>query len=224
MEKRTKQHINNLLNKNFKWFVLLVVMGAFIWGHFFIVEPQFKDTIRSFRTHLSLERQNYVSKKKELEKVKSIMSVYNRMEQEKKDRLNTFLPSRYSYERLFTELDSLVSANGILSSRITINVPEEQRKEEEREDEGGGDVTEIKEDEEIERNIPPAVKTAKAEIEMMGVSYSALRSLVSDLENNLRLMDVVRVHFNPKDNTGSLILWTYYFDEDNFDPERDTQL
>lgn len=221
MDKKTKQYVNNLLNIFFKWFVLLVVILVGVAGYFLVIQPKYEDTLSSIKTELRLKRQGYLTKKEELEKFKELASIYNDLDRQKIERVNTFLPSGYNYERLFTEVDSLVSQNGMILSSMNVNVEGEKEEGGSSQDQSGNTQQDT---DSSQKEAPSKVKKVRMKLEIMGVNYSGLKSLISSMENNLRLMDVTKVNFSPNEGTVQLIVWTYYFNAEAFDPTRDVNL
>ncbi len=206
MDKKTKQQINDILNKYFKWMIFFTVIFILIIGYFLIIQPKYEDTMTFLENRLNMEKQDYLNKKEKMQKFEKLMEVYGDIDAKNIDKINTLLPNNYSYERLFTEISSLVSKNGMLLTRVNIN---------EHEGEASGESGDGKDKKEL-RDLPRPVKTTKLSIDVIGVNYSGLKSLLSDLETNSRMMDVINVTFNPANNSAGLDIQTYYFDEKKF--------
>jgi Tfp pilus assembly protein PilO len=201
MDKKTKQQINNLLNKYFKWVILLVVVFILITGYFWVVKPKYEETMASLEERLDLEKQEYLSKKKKMQKIEKLAMTYNEINDRKIKRVNHLLPTDYSYESLFTEINALVSNNGMLLTDIGIKESEAKDS-----DEKGA-----------EKDLPNLIKITEIEVEVMGVNYSGLKNLLSDFENNLRLLDITGVNFDPGSSSVSLVMQTYSFNKEEFD-------
>ena len=219
MNKKTRQYVNDLLNKYFKWAVLLVVILMFLMGYFWVLQPKYEDTMDSIKTHLRLKRQSYLTKKEQLAKIEKLASTYKNMDQEKIDKVNTFLPTGRNYERLFTEMDALVSRNGLILSQMNMNVEGESN-----EKEGRQQNENEQEEDSIQRSTPSKVRAVKIKMKLAGVDYPGLKSFISSLENNLRLMDVTSINFSPDKGTAQLRVRTYYFNKKDFDVTRDINL
>jgi len=220
MDKKTRQRINNLLNKYFKWFVLLLIILLLIGGYYLVVKPKYRETMNSLKTHLRLEKQNYLVKKEKLAKIKKLVSVYKDTKEEKIEKINNFLPSDHNYERLFTEVDSLVSRNGLLLGKLSIKVAGERIDREGRRDRRSREKREAN----ITRDLPSGVEKAELNVNVLGADYNSLKSLLTSLENNMRLMDVISVKFDPENGSAELLVWTYYFNEEYFEIRKDIKL
>lgn len=215
MDKKKRQYINDLLNKYFKWLVVVIVILMLVGGYFWVIKPKYQQTLDSIKTELKLKKQSYLSKKEKMKKVNKLASVYNDMGHQKIERINTFLPTGRDYEQLFTEMDSLVSQNGMILNMMSISAGGEKSRQDQTGQQGENS---------LQRDLPSEVKTVKMNLEVTGTDYSGLKSLISSMENNLRLMDVVEVNFSPNKKTVQLVVWTYYFNPKEFDVVRDINL
>lgn len=219
MNKKTEQKLNFFFNRYFKWFVLLIVLAFLVAGYFVVIKPKYQQTIQSIQRHVKLQSQNYLVKKENLEKAKELISVYNNTDNEKIRKINTLLPTDPSHEELFTVFDDLTSRNGLVLNRMDIFLASE------KEEESRSRIGKKKEGAQLmERNLPEYIKKAEISIEVLGTDYAGLKSFLTSLENNLRLVDVVNINFDPGRESAELQLWTYFFSSENFDIKRDVEL
>jgi RNA processing factor Prp31 len=212
MDKKTKQQINNLLNSYFKWVIFLVAVFILIAGYILVIKPKYEDTMSFLESQLNLERQAYLQKQKEMAKLEELVAAYNDIDNQNIHRVNTLLPDNYSYERLFTELNEIVSENGMFLAQV--DIVDEKKKEEKSSESDGG----------IKRDLPPLIKTVNVNMQVLGVDYPGFKNLLGNIENNLRLMDITNVEFNPGNNMVEMSIQTYYFDEKKFDVDKEASL
>ena len=72
---------------------------------------------------------------------------------------------------------------------------------------------EQKEEEEEEdyekRELPADIERIRFNLFVVGTNYNSLRSLLITLENNLSLMDIININFNPEGKTTNMIVDAY---------------
>ncbi len=219
MREKTEQRINYLSNKYFKWLIILFIIIFFVFGYFFIIKPKYEQIIQSIQMQADLQSQDYLTKKDNLEKVKRIVSLYNQAESEKIKSVQTLLPTNPSHEKIFTVLDDMISKNGLILDEIKISIPSQ-----EGEIEKGGGSTQEENLEIIDRDLPQQVKRVDINMSLMGVSYPGLKSFLTNLEDNLRLVDVASIDFVSDSGAVNLKLQTYFFDDKSFNIKRDIKL
>lgn len=207
-----------MLNKYFKWFVVLIMMISLILGYFLVVKPKYEQIIKSIERRVTLQSQGYLVKRENLEKAKKLLSLYNQTDSDKIARVNTFLPTNPSHEEIFTILDDIVSRNGLVLNGVNISIPSQTGVVAK----SGNDTEE--EGQLMKRKLPEQVKRVDVTVEVLGADYPGFKSLITSLESNLRLIDIINVNFEPAHGRANLQLRTYFFDKESFDIKRDIKL
>ena len=109
-------------------------------------------------------------------------------------------------EELFSQVEAIVKKNGLLLKSLKIESGGEESKDSSQK------VSRTTE-EKTEVALPPEIGKTKATLEVLGVDYFGLKSLLASMENNLMLMDVASVNFAPEGNSVQLVFYTYYLKE-----------
>ncbi|MEK7067563.1 MAG: hypothetical protein AAB956_01030 [Patescibacteria group bacterium] len=120
------------------------------------------------------------------------------------DRIKQMLPAKSEERDLITQINKIVAANGMLLKEINL----EDSRTGKAASKGRGIISNA------EEGAPNAI-SAKAEeaavsLEVGGVSYPALKSLLTGLETNLRLIDVDAIKYSPRDESAILVIKAYY--------------
>ncbi len=189
------KNVNEFLDNNFKWFIILVVVIILLSGYFFLLKPKRESSEKMLRVINQKREEDYYNKKEELKKIKDLLLVYSRISSSYIDKINSIAPP--DIDDLFTEMNQLISNQGLFVQSLNINkvnirdpkLAKKNKNDQEYSEEIGG---------------------IKVSISVRGTDYEAFKNLLHSLENNLRLIDVERVDFDPKSQSTKLLLSTYY--------------
>lgn len=163
-------------------FIALSIAGAFIY-----VKPLYTDV-----TNLRADASSYntaLSNSKNLQKTRdNLIASYKSISNENKDRLSRFLPNSVNNIQLILEIQQIASKHGLSIKNISFKPPEDN-------------AVPAKED----STTKTTSKTAKPkDVSLFGTfdldfktssDYDTFTLFVTDLEQNLRLIDVVGVDF-----------------------------
>ena len=58
--------------------------------------------------------------------------------------------------------------------------------------------------------LPKGVGKIEVNFNAEGVDYYGLKNLIQSIENNLQIMDIENLKFNPEENTITIKFFTYY--------------
>ena len=184
-----------------KWFKLLnigLIIVIFIFGYLLIIRPKYKELSKITENLNNNENDKLIfsRKRKELEDIKDLLSVYNNYDSKISEKIKYSLPKKDIYEELFTHIDSLVSKNGLSLTSMSITRETEKKKEEEKKKE---DI----------KNL----KTISMDLDIVGVDYFSFKNILKELENDLKIIDIDNVSLSLKENAVSLKAHTYFLTE-----------
>lgn len=175
------------------FFILILAMGYFL-----LLEPKY-ERVRS-EIEIAVEK-----REQERDKYEEYFNRYNQIKQAfiklppgEVEKIDHLLPVNPEAEKLMVELESIISRKGLLLSSVKIDF-------------GGESNRPPKEPAE---NGKAAPKEIYIDLSIAGADYRALKMLLTDLENNLRLLDVKQVNFSPQNDTVNLSLAAYYLGGD----------
>ncbi len=210
MEKKTnnnlflqqKRALNLFLLHYFKHLAILSAFFILIFGLFYIVEPRYEKMNKIVEEDRKKKEAEIAEIKNYLSQVEKLKEDFYSIPQNEVKRINRMVPSEFSPEDLFPEIESLVKDKGTVVS-IEINGDDKEVAKDSLMQQLLKKVSKVKE------NKSPLGKIYIS-LDIVGINYSNLKKLLFDLENNLRLMDVTDVNFNPEEKTVNLKITTYY--------------
>jgi len=189
-KKILKKKINKFFNDNFKWLVVIVVIIILLFGFFKLIIPQYKETVRIAEIITQQETVDVKSKEQELEMIKKLLLSFEKIDSRYVDKIDAIVPFKYNKEELFTEFKYIVRNSGLKLQSINIS------------DGGASPIGTSK--------ISKRLRKIIINISVKGTDYKAFKNFLSILENNLKLMDIENVSFNPDGKSTQLIINTYY--------------
>lgn len=185
----------NYLSKYFKVVIFFLVSAVFILAYFFLLAPQY----RAIKAAASDSERKQVEQRILQDKILAInrkMDSYRNIQAEDINRINSAFPDLPMKDELLSQLESLISQNGLLLTSLMIEGDDEMEKGEKSE----------KNNEIANKNIGKI----KISAVIAGTDYNNLKNILSVFEKNLRIMDVVKVSFSPGSLESSLDIITYY--------------
>ncbi len=209
--RRRRNALNRFLNSYLKFFVVLLVL-VFLWGAInFIIQPKFNEVIQSNDTFLKSKKSEFLIQYNELQKYKRIISEFSNISPENIYKVEKMIPTEYTRDSLFTEITYFLIKNNFKISSIkvtdirtvgsgTANTRRTQVTESNTEQPYSSLIS----------YLPNDVSYYVVDLNLTNVDYSALKYLLVSLENNLKLIDVYAVNFDPKALTAEISFLTYY--------------
>jgi len=207
---------NTFLIRYFKLFVLGVVVFMLIIGFLVLLWPKYKEVKSLVKSSKQQQQEVFLQKHERLDDLRSIIDSYKSISESQKNKVDEVIPERRNKEEIFTEVKNLVARNGLSLKSITLEgdkEKEEKEREEERMIVRRQRSQEQKEEEEEEdyekRELPADIERIRFNLFVVGTNYNSLRSLLITLENNLSLMDIININFNPEGKTTNMIVDAY---------------
>ncbi len=59
-------------------------------------------------------------------------------------------------------------------------------------------------------SLPSEIGRIKVTLSIIGVDYFSLKNTLNTIENNLMIMDIISLDFQPSNNSVDLVFYTYY--------------
>lgn len=210
-DNKNQNAINLFLNEYFNIITLVVVIFALILSYFIVIRPKYVETIDLIKVNLEQQQKLYKSQQIKLNNLKMVADLYKKIPAADLKKFNSVLPNNYIKERLFGELEEIITQNGFILSSVQIMEDKEENKQAqpapavENED---GTVTPA-----APTPVTPVsnIGTINLQVNITAIDYAGLKNLLRTLENNLRLFDVTKVSFSPNGNSATLMLSTYYY-------------
>jgi Tfp pilus assembly protein PilO len=193
--------LNKFFSDYFKWLIVLVVAVIFTSGYFFLLAPKYRQTAKYVSVIGRQEALDLEAKKSELAKIKELAEAFKKIDKKYIEKINAIAPVKKNKEELFSEINYLVSQSGLFLQSVSLAE--------------GGDYRDL-------GLVNPGAGDAATskKIEMVGISlmvrgadYKAFKNFLANLENNLRIMDVANISFDPSGQAVTLTVNTYYTKE-----------
>lgn len=173
------------LHNNMRYIFLLILIGASIAAFVMFIKPRY-DNLQTVKKEVASSNANLTTAAKLKTSREELIAQYNSIPKADLDNLKTLLPDSVDNIRLIIQIDSLATKNGLSTLR---NV----------------DYKSTEEKTAVSAS-PDVVKRPYGEfvISFQTVGqYSNFLAFLSDLEQNLRLVDVMAVEFITNDTTGT---------------------
>jgi len=172
---------------------LIILAG----GYFLILGPYYKQTKKKYLDSKTYNEALYNSKKTTLDKLVSVLSDFKDIKEIDKQRIDKILPSNRDHIDLFPEIEYITLRNGLLFGAIGIeHIPDFSKSYVS----DGATMAKL-----------ANIGAFRINIGVSGADYENLKKYLESLENNLRLMDVVNLSFDPNGQTANLQILTYYW-------------
>jgi hypothetical protein len=206
-KEKIRQRMNMFLARYFNWLLVLVVLIIVIIGSVFILKPKYNEITKLTKNNEFGQEQEYSIRRQYLDKIKSLIKIYDKVNRSDAEKVNYILAEKDIQEEIFSEIQSLVEKNGLLLEGLKIEPVEEVKKP------SGVNLTKKTETNAV--LLPPEIGRIKATLSVIGVDYFSLKSLISTMENNLALIDIVNLDFEPDSGSAELVFYTYYLKRTN---------
>lgn len=193
---KNKNTLNLFLNEYFQAIIVLSLILFLALAYFIFLGPRFSIAQTTIRANIDSEKTLYTNNLKKLASYKAINEIYKNIDKNDLKRFNAVLPDNYVAERLFGEIEEIVSREGGLVSDITIKIPDEAEA-------AAATSSPLTTD--------PNLGQYNLDITVSAINYSDFKGLLKKLESNLRLLDITNVSFTPSDSTAKITFTTYYY-------------
>jgi len=195
-----KQTFNLVLARYFIWVIVFFCLLVLIGGYLFFLKPKYDYISNLAVENKTNQEEEYLSREQTLEKIKSLLGSYRKVDAASIKKVNHILPAQYTKEEIFTQIESIVKRNGLILASINLEAEEQDK----------NSLIDWVKNNETDTSLPAEVKRIKVSIDVVGTDYSSLKTLLGALENNLMLVDIVNLEFQPKGDSTSIIFDTYY--------------
>lgn len=193
---KNQNAMNLFLNNYFNIIMVLVVIIVLAIAYFIVIQPKYDATMTAISANIEQQQKLYLDQQKKLDNLKTVSDLYKKIPLADLKKFNGVLPDNYVRERLFGELEEIITQNGFILNSVSIS----QEVKKAPTDEGAAGAS---------------VKIGKINIQLSlsVIDYTGFKNLLRLLENNLRLFDITNLSFSPGGNTAELTLTTYYYNK-----------
>ena len=210
IKKRSK--INNFLNKYFHFIIIIIVLLILTLAYFYIIKPKYFKAMEAIEGNLSSQKEIYLEQLTKLNNYKSLVNAYKKVSPAEIEKINSILPTKYEKEQLFIELGYVIPENGFQLNNLTIT--EKKTDDEEVSDprarrDQGEEVSET----DFLQKLPKGVGYIMIDLDIALVDYKNFKRLLNILENNIKLLDIYKLSFNPSSESAQISAVSYYLEK-----------
>lgn len=195
-DQKNQNSLNLFLNNYFNVILVFVLALILMAAYLIVIKPKYTETMLLIQGNLEQQQRLYAEQQKKLNNLQVIASLYDKIPVSDLQKFNEVLPDNYIKERLFGELEEIITQNGFVVNSIALI------KSDEADVSGAGTETMLN---------GTKVGVVNLTISLSAVNYGGLKNLLRLLENNLRLFDITQVNFSPSGNAVELTISTYYY-------------
>lgn len=200
-DNRNKNSVNLFLNSYFNIIIVFIVIIVLAVSYFVVIKPKYDKAMMSIKLNIEQQQKLYADQQKKLKSLQLIAELYKKIPAADIKKFNGVLPDNYIKERLFGELEEIISQNGFILNSVAIKEDEEKKS-----GAAGNNVAA-----EAAAGTLAKVGTINLELSISAINYTGFKNLLRLLENNLRLFDITAVSFSPGGNAATITLATYYY-------------
>ncbi len=206
-----KNNINIFLDRYFGAIAIITAVIVLVLGNLLLVWPKYKQIINDIESAEKKESLDYAKRQKYLNQLKELKSEYQKISQDDIKKIEIMLPQENNKEELLAQMENLISKNGFLLTDLRVEdvAAKQESSAGAAKGQSAGDKGLIV------QAAKPGLNKVKININVVGTDYEGLKRLLGVIENNLRLMDVTNLFFDPEGRKSSLEMYAYYVDRLN---------
>lgn len=210
IKKRSK--INSFLNKYFHFIIIIVVLLILTLAFFYIIKPKYFKAMEAIEGNLSSQKEIYLEQLTKLNNYKSLVSAYKKVSPGEIKKINSILPDKYEKEQLFIELGYVIPKNGFQLDNLSISEKDDDEERVANPRARRGQEEELSEIDFL-RELPQEIGYIKIDLDISLVDYKNFKRLLNILENNIKLLDIYKLSFNPDTESAQISAVSYYLEK-----------
>ena len=175
--------------------LLIIILGG---GWLFFLGPRWEN-LNTERAALKNQQRIFISRENRLEKLEKITRDYEGIAEEKIKKIESVLPSEETLPSIFVQMETLAKESGFVLSSVEIKKKESGIRNQEN-----NPLTPFAKGESEDGN-----KEIGITLKLENGSYERFKKFLSEVEKNLRILDVISVSFDSKGTSFGVELKTY---------------
>lgn len=198
--KKSNFKLHDLLIANFKSAVILIFIVILAGGYFLLLQPKFA-VIKKEESAIKGKEAEISSLNNKIKQLEKMKNSYEEIDKIDLDKIDGILPDAPGKDKLLSEMENLILKNGLLLTALQIEEVKETKKIANSEGEESGSE---------KKDKLTNVGKIKINLDLTGTNYDSLKKILKAIENNLRLLDIAKIQFNPESSKTSLEVFAYY--------------
>ncbi|KKQ60329.1 MAG: hypothetical protein US81_C0024G0016 [Parcubacteria group bacterium GW2011_GWE2_38_18] len=185
-EKKIQQQLMKKLNifliSYFNLLLAVWILVVLVLGYYMIVLPKYKRSSEEIGATVSSQTRIYEERRQYLDQLEKLNKTYKGISKEQIKRIDALLPNEPGGEKLLAQFEAITANNGVVLTSINYSL-----------------VDDVK-----------GLSKVKIVLGISGVDYGSIKNFLSNLENNLRLINVTDLNFTASGGNAKLVLEAYY--------------
>lgn len=169
--------------------------GSLFW--FFL--PQYQETLAEANDNYQQAQQDLLDKQKYQASLIQLNDFYKRIDQKTRNKVIDILPAKLDRENLLAEIEAICLANSLLIRSSDVVVDEDNAPT-------ASSTVNV-------TSLNSQLRSATIKLELQGKNYQSFKGLLKTIENNLHLMDILRLDYSPGKNQIILEIQVYYLSD-----------
>lgn len=184
----------------YRYITVFVCLIIFILGYFFIIFPKFGVAKNVNNIILIDAKTKQTALKKRIEYLTNLENRRKQMPSDDLARIDEILPSEPGVPEIFASIQGIGIESGAIIESIQLAkvVPTISNKEE------ISSVPVI--------SLPAGVSALEINITVSSTDYNSVKTLLTNIEKSLRLMDIIGLTYDPSAKSYNLIIRSYYLE------------
>lgn len=218
--RKIKNKINSFLNSNFQYFSFLMLFFVFWFSFNFILVPKYEKVTLASNEVLESKKSLFVEEYKELVAYKKNIEVFESINEGDIEKISKMIPTEYSKDEIFMEFAYFLMKNNFNIKSLKVHDPKnvsliQQQSSSRRmlsapENNPSGLQLDSKATQ-VAYSLPPNIGSWLLKVELSPINYFDLKYLSDVIENNLKLIDIISLDFDPLSRKVSFEALAYYF-------------
>ena len=185
-EKKIQQQLMKKLNifliSYFNLLLAVWILVVLVLGYYMIVLPKYKRSSEEIGATVSSQTRIYEERRQYLDQLEKLNKTYKGISKEQIKRIDALLPNEPGGEKLLAQFEAITANNGVVLTSINYSLVDDAK----------------------------GLSKVKIVLGISGVDYGSIKNFLSNLENNLRLINVTDLNFTASGGNAKLVLEAYY--------------
>ncbi|OGF26023.1 hypothetical protein A2331_02210 [Candidatus Falkowbacteria bacterium RIFOXYB2_FULL_34_18] len=188
--------VNNFLLQYFKMVLIGFTILTLLLGYFFVLKPKYTQIKKDVALTNENTKNTSDNLKNYLLALNKYIKDYEKVESGVQEKISKVLPVGSNKESMYVLIEQIAKNENLFLTSLEITDSSIKAKTSEKNKDVSG--------------VPGELGIISIDLSFMGGGYTNLKSLLNVLEQNLQIMDVRSINFNPSNSAISLSLDTYY--------------
>jgi hypothetical protein len=207
-QKSLNYQVFNIFENYGKLILAIVIFASLLAGYYFFIKPSFEKMNSENSQRISELKMSIDRAEKTKAMLVSFLGGYSKLDPKEIQRIAKMLPEDDNYVALLPHIEYLVLRKGYALQSVQVNRIESADTLEKAPDQPGGKGDASMRVNELIKNH---IGIMKINFSATGANYDGFKSLLADLENNLRLMDVEVLSYDPTSKSSQFTITAYYW-------------